>query len=66
MVFRCTGEVSTKECQRHGAGFYVLPPIISGRIDTKDKFEFLYGRVEVRARLPHGDWVYPGTEVFHV
>ncbi|XP_020295972.1 beta-1,3-glucan-binding protein 2-like [Pseudomyrmex gracilis] len=54
----CTG-AGTKECQRRGGGFYVLPPIISGRIDTKEKFEFLFGRVEVRAKLPHGDWVYP-------
>lgn len=56
--FSCTSEIDS-ECQRQGAGFYILPPVISGRINTKGKFEFLYGRVEVKAKLPHGDWVYP-------
>lgn len=31
----------------------------SGSINTKDKFEFRYGRVEVRAKLPHGNGVWP-------
>ncbi|XP_011876363.1 PREDICTED: beta-1,3-glucan-binding protein-like [Vollenhovia emeryi] len=55
----CTGEVGTEECQHLASGSYILPPVISGRINTKGKFEFLFGRVEIRAKLPHGDWVYP-------
>ncbi|RLU20957.1 hypothetical protein DMN91_007572 [Ooceraea biroi] len=55
----CTGEVGTSECQRQAAGSYILPPVISGYLDTKGKFEFLFGRIEVRAKLPRGDWVYP-------
>ena len=31
----------------------------SARILTKDKFEFTYGRVEVRAKLPQGKGVWP-------
>ncbi|MBT8319949.1 MAG: glycoside hydrolase family 16 protein, partial [Gramella sp.] len=31
----------------------------SGSIHTKDKFEFKYGRVEVRAQLPKGKGVWP-------
>ncbi|HKJ49178.1 MAG TPA: glycoside hydrolase family 16 protein [Christiangramia sp.] len=31
----------------------------SGSITTKDKFEFKYGRVEVRAKLPAGNGVWP-------
>ncbi len=31
----------------------------SGSINTKEKFEFKYGRVEVRAKLPSGDGVWP-------
>ncbi|TRO66309.1 glycoside hydrolase family 16 protein [Christiangramia sabulilitoris] len=31
----------------------------SGSIHTKDKFEFKYGRVEVRAKLPSGNGVWP-------
>lgn len=31
----------------------------SGSVNTKDKFEFKYGRVEVRAKLPEGNGVWP-------
>ena len=31
----------------------------STRITTKDKFEFTYGRVEIRARLPVGEGLWP-------
>ncbi|WP_242670077.1 glycoside hydrolase family 16 protein [Gramella sp. KN1008] len=31
----------------------------SGSINTKDKFEFRYGRVEVRAKLPQGEGIWP-------
>ncbi|KAG5309160.1 BGBP protein, partial [Pseudoatta argentina] len=55
----CTGRIGTDDCQRQAAGSYILPPLISGRISTEGKFEFLFGRVEVRAKLPHGDWVFP-------
>lgn len=55
----CTGQVNTNECQRQAAGSYILPPLISGRLNTKGKFEFLFGRIEVRAKLPRGDWIYP-------
>ncbi|XP_071578190.1 uncharacterized protein [Temnothorax nylanderi] len=58
-IENCTGKIGTAECYRKAAGFYILPPVISGRINTKGKFEFLFGRVEIRAKLPHGDWVYP-------
>ena len=31
----------------------------SGRISTKDKFEFKYGTVEVKAQLPRGNGLWP-------
>ena len=31
----------------------------SGSINTKDKFELLYGRIEVKAKLPKGNGVWP-------
>ncbi|EFN86539.1 beta-1,3-glucan-binding protein 2 [Harpegnathos saltator] len=55
----CTGQIDTEECQRQAAGSYILPPVITGSLDTKGKFEFLFGRIEIRAKLPRGDWVYP-------
>ncbi|EFN62569.1 Beta-1,3-glucan-binding protein [Camponotus floridanus] len=54
----CTEQV-TSDCRRRAIGSFILPPVISGRLNTKGKFEFLFGRIEIKARLPRGDWVYP-------
>lgn len=35
-------------------------PVRSSRISTKKSFTFKYGRVEVRAKIPGGDWIHPG------
>ncbi|GLV44858.1 Gram-negative bacteria binding protein 3 [Carabus blaptoides fortunei] len=32
-------------------------PIIAGRV--KSKFRFKYGKIEIRAQLPRGDWIFP-------
>lgn len=37
----------------------ILPPIRSGRVYTSESFSFKYGKVEVRAKLPKGDWLWP-------
>eukprot|EP00947_MAST-08B_sp_MAST-8B-sp1_P006234 g6234.t1 len=42
-----------KECTTYS----VLPPATSGSIRTARSFRF--GRLEVRARLPRGDWLWP-------
>lgn len=34
-------------------------PVASAKISTRDSFAFTYGRVEVRAQTPSGDWVQP-------
>lgn len=58
--FKCTSEEGTMSdyCTRTG-GSTIVPPIISSRITTLRKFSFLYGKVEIRARLPSEDWVFP-------
>nr|XP_036216494.1 gram-negative bacteria-binding protein 2 isoform X3 [Bactrocera oleae] len=35
------------------------PPVNTGRIDTNGKFSFTYGRIEIYATLPNGDWLFP-------
>lgn len=56
----CTAIVDlSKECTRTAQFFQILPPVVSARINTKDFFTFRYGRVEVRAKLPKGDWLFP-------
>lgn len=39
---------------------YILPPVVASRISTKNSFSFKYGKIEIRTRLPRGDWIYPG------
>lgn len=47
-------------CERtSGGGGNYLNPVMSARIRTAESFSTQYGRVEVRAKLPQGDWIWP-------
>lgn len=35
-------------------------PVYSARLHTQDLFTVQYGRIEVRAKIPSGDWLWPG------
>lgn len=37
----------------------IINPIQSARITTRNKASIRYGRVEVRAKVPRGDWLWP-------
>lgn len=37
----------------------IVPPVKSGRINTSPGASIKYGRVEVTAKLPAGDWLWP-------
>jgi beta-glucanase (GH16 family) len=37
----------------------IIPPIKSGRVNTRKGASIRYGRVEVTALLPSGDWLWP-------
>ncbi|OAA40280.1 Concanavalin A-like lectin/glucanase, subgroup [Metarhizium rileyi] len=37
----------------------MIPPIRSARLSTKGKKSIRYGKVEVVAKLPKGDWIWP-------
>ncbi|CEH15581.1 AT18611P-RELATED [Ceraceosorus bombacis] len=37
----------------------IIPPIQSARLTTKGTKSIKYGKVEVRARMPTGDWLWP-------
>ena len=43
------------------AGQDIISPVASARIVTSDSFSFTYGVVEIRAKMPKGDWLAPGT-----
>ena len=37
----------------------VIPPVMSARITTKNSHHIQYGKVEIVARIPEGDWLWP-------
>ncbi|KAH9938816.1 concanavalin A-like lectin/glucanase [Epithele typhae] len=37
----------------------VIPPVMSARINTLGHHAIKYGRVEISAKLPRGDWLWP-------
>ncbi|ETN38270.1 uncharacterized protein HMPREF1541_06301 [Cyphellophora europaea CBS 101466] len=37
----------------------IVPPVKSGRISTSKSRSIKYGRIEVTAKLPRGDWLWP-------
>ena len=42
------------------AGNEIINPAQSARMVTSDSFSFTYGTIEVRAKMPKGDWIWPG------
>ena len=46
-------------CERVGDGGNIINPVSSARLRTAHSFAFTYGKVEVRAKLPEGDWLWP-------
>lgn len=56
---QCTGN-AFYGCERNVAGSgNVINPITSARLRTVHSFSFKYGRVQIRAKLPKGDWIWP-------
>jgi beta-glucanase (GH16 family) len=37
----------------------VINPVMSARISTRKSHSIRFGRVEIRAKLPRGDWIWP-------
>ncbi|CAL7943945.1 unnamed protein product [Xylocopa violacea] len=58
IVSDCTSIVPA-ECSRRATSFNILPPVLSSRLTTKESFSFRYGKIEIRAKFPEGDWLYP-------
>lgn len=47
-------------CKRTGSVAHPINPIQSARLRSKRGFSFKYGKVEVEAKMPKGDWIWPG------
>jgi len=48
-------------CFRIGTPTNVLNPVMSARLRSSISFSFLFGKVEVRAKMPVGDWLWPAV-----
>lgn len=59
----CT-DADKKQCERRATGNIIINPIRSARLKTEKSFSFKYGRVEVIAKTPQGDWLWPGKGIF--
>lgn len=46
-------------CERASDGNHYINPVMSAKVTTAHSFAFKYGRVEVKAKLPKGDWLWP-------
>jgi beta-glucanase (GH16 family) len=56
----CTGTDYTQCSVRSNSTLgSIIPPVRSARITTKGKKTIKYGKVEVIAKLPKGDWLWP-------
>ncbi|XP_011188956.1 gram-negative bacteria-binding protein 2 isoform X1 [Zeugodacus cucurbitae] len=51
--FTCKYEKSKERAYEYPA------PVNSARISTNGTFSFTYGRIEINATLPNGDWLFP-------
>jgi len=55
----CTANMDFGCSRTSGGGGNVLNPIQSASVRTVNSFSFKYGRVEISAKLPRGDWIWP-------
>jgi len=46
-------------CDRQGTATNIINPIRSARLDTRNSFGFKFGTLEIRAKMPAGDWLWP-------
>jgi beta-glucanase (GH16 family) len=56
----CTSPV-TSQCSRYSnvTNGTIINPVRSARLTTAGKLSIKYGRVEVVAKMPKGDWLWP-------
>lgn len=60
-IYRCT-DASKSGCKRSGSQENILNPIKSARVRTINSFAFKYGKVEINAKMPSGDWLQPSIK----
>ena len=48
-------------CLRKGSANSIVNPIQSASIRTVQSFSFKYGKIETKAKIPNGDWLWPAV-----
>lgn len=46
-------------CDRQGTPDNIINPIRSAIVTTHNSFHYKFGRLEIRAKMPAGDWLWP-------
>jgi len=54
----CTGN-AWYGCQRTGNGASIVNPIQSAKLRTVHSLSFAFGKIEIEAKMPTGDWIWP-------
>lgn len=54
----CTANIFSG-CNKTGSLDNIINPIRSVRMNTYNSFSFKYGVLEIRAKMPSGDWLFP-------
>lgn len=57
-ICRCKKKNDSALCWK-GDGLSIVHPIMAPAISTQESFSFKYGVLEIRAKMPAGDWVEP-------
>ena len=55
----CTGNNFYGCSRAAGVGGNIVNPIQSAKLTTSESFSFKYGIMEIKAKLPKGDWLWP-------
>ncbi|KAG8805213.1 hypothetical protein FRC19_008023, partial [Serendipita sp. 401] len=59
----CTSNNASACNARSDGNEKVINPVQSARLTTQNTYNIKYGRVEIRARLPKGDWLKPQIQM---
>ena len=58
----CTGN-RYRGCERTADGNNYINPIQSARMRSSLALSVKYGRIHIRAKMPTGDWIWPGEYI---
>jgi beta-glucanase (GH16 family) len=57
-IENCTQNIFSG-CEKTGNKTHIINPVRSVRMNTMKSFSFKYGTLEIRAKMPSGDWLFP-------